>query len=180
MWPRRQETIPRPDASPPRCAQLMGLASRGCLVLVLGATAERRNLLFRSDLGLPWIRTLSVRPAYPSKAVKCVAPSVQRASRRPSPIPLRAHVGPDRQHRRRYRPTSASRSRRVWPLSCGRRSWTPGSSSPKTWAQRRHPWCSPRWSATPEGAQPAAPVAVARCGNQHVGGGCCASSRSLP
>ena len=57
MWPRRQETFPRPDASPPRCAQLMGLASRGCLVLVLGATAERRNLLFRSDLGLPWIRT---------------------------------------------------------------------------------------------------------------------------
>ncbi len=43
-----------PDASPPRCAQLMGLASRGCLVFVLGATAERRNLLFRSDLGLPW------------------------------------------------------------------------------------------------------------------------------
>ena len=24
------------------------------------------------------------------------------------------------------------------------------------------------------------PVAVARCGNQHLGGGCCASSRSLP
>src|ERR1700692_3077440 len=60
MWPRRQETFPRPDASPPRCAQLMGLASRGCLVLVLGATAERRNLLFRSDLGLPWIRTLGL------------------------------------------------------------------------------------------------------------------------
>ena len=60
MWPRRQETIPRPDASPPRRAQLMGLASRGCLVLVLGATAERRNLLFRSDLGLPWIRTLNL------------------------------------------------------------------------------------------------------------------------
>ena len=39
----------------------MGLASRGCLVLVLGATAERRNLFFRSDLGLPWIRTFSVR-----------------------------------------------------------------------------------------------------------------------
>ena len=61
MWPRRQETFPRPDASPPRCAQLMGLASRGCLVLVLGATAERRNLLFWSDLGLPWIRALSLR-----------------------------------------------------------------------------------------------------------------------
>src|ERR1700682_4994271 len=59
MWPRRQETFPA-DASPPRCAQLMGLASRGCLVLVLGATAERRNLLFRSDLGLPWIRTLGL------------------------------------------------------------------------------------------------------------------------
>jgi hypothetical protein len=60
MWPRRQETFPRSDASPPRCAQLMGLALRGCLVLVLGATAERRNLLFRSDLGLPWIRTLGL------------------------------------------------------------------------------------------------------------------------
>ena len=60
MWPRRQETFSPPDASPPRCAQLMGLASRGCLVLVLGATAERRNLLFRSDLGLPWIRALGL------------------------------------------------------------------------------------------------------------------------
>ena len=30
----------------------MGLALRGYLVVVLGATAERRNLLFRSDLGL--------------------------------------------------------------------------------------------------------------------------------
>ena len=43
MWPRRQETFSPPDASPPRCAQLMGFALRGCLVLVLGATAERRN-----------------------------------------------------------------------------------------------------------------------------------------
>jgi hypothetical protein len=42
MWPRRQETFSPPDASPPRCAQLMGLASRGSLVLVLGATAERQ------------------------------------------------------------------------------------------------------------------------------------------
>src|ERR1700677_2257495 len=50
-----------PDASPPHCAQLMGLASRGCRAIVLGATAERRNLFFRSDLGLPWIRTSSVR-----------------------------------------------------------------------------------------------------------------------
>jgi hypothetical protein len=61
MWPRRQETVCPLDASPPRCAQLMGLASRGCLALVLGATAERRNLFFRSDLGLPWIRTSSLR-----------------------------------------------------------------------------------------------------------------------
>ncbi|PXX10978.1 hypothetical protein C8E89_10365 [Mycolicibacterium moriokaense] len=29
-----------------------------------------------------------------------------------------------------------------------------------------------------ERSQPT-PVAVARCGNQHVGGGCCASSRSI-
>jgi hypothetical protein len=54
------ESFP-PDASPPRCAQLMGFASRGCLVIVLGATAERRNLFFRSDLGLPWIRSFSLR-----------------------------------------------------------------------------------------------------------------------
>jgi hypothetical protein len=39
----------------------MGITSRGCQVLVLSATAERRNLLFRSDLGLPWIRTPTLR-----------------------------------------------------------------------------------------------------------------------
>ena len=60
MWPRRQDAVSLPDASPPRCAQLMGFASRGCLVIVLDATAERRNLFFRSDLGLPWIRTLGL------------------------------------------------------------------------------------------------------------------------
>src|ERR1700736_681620 len=56
----------------------MGLASRGCLVLVLGATAERRKLLFRSDLGLPWIRTVGVPPNPGKQTVKCVGPSVQR------------------------------------------------------------------------------------------------------
>ena len=60
-----------PDASPPRCAQLMGLASRGCLVVVLGATAERRNLLFRSDLGLPWIRTVDPTPIQVKQTVNC-------------------------------------------------------------------------------------------------------------
>jgi hypothetical protein len=40
----------------------MGFASRGCLALVLGATAERRNLFFRSDLGLPWIRGFQSTP----------------------------------------------------------------------------------------------------------------------
>ena len=45
------------DAGVPRRAQSMGLALRGYLVLVWGATAERRNLLFRSDLGLPRSRT---------------------------------------------------------------------------------------------------------------------------
>jgi hypothetical protein len=33
-----------PDTSPPRCVQLMGLALRGYLVLVLGATADGRKL----------------------------------------------------------------------------------------------------------------------------------------
>jgi hypothetical protein len=78
----------------------------------------------------------SARPCRRRKGVNFRPPltgsSVQRASRRPSPIPVRAHVRPDRQHRRRYRPTSTSRSRRVWPLSCGRRCWTPRSSSPKS------------------------------------------------
>jgi hypothetical protein len=61
VWPRRSGESFSPEASPPRCAQLTGLALRGCLALVLGATAERRNLFFRSDLGLPWIRSSSLR-----------------------------------------------------------------------------------------------------------------------
>src|SRR6476620_5147333 len=111
MWPRRQERVSRPDAGPPRCAQLMGLALRGCLVLVLGATAERRNLLFWSDLGLPWIRTVGVPPIQ----VKQTKLSWAGRSMGISPTitnSVRAHVGPDRHHRRRYRPTSASRSKR--------------------------------------------------------------------
>ncbi len=107
MWPRRQETFPRPDASPPRCAQLMGLASRGCLVLVLGATAERRNLLFRSDLGLPWIRTFRSTPAYPGKADKMswaerstgISPTITNSSSRtgsagsPAATPISPDIG---------------------------------------------------------------------------------------
>ena len=45
----------------------MGLASRGCLVLVLGATAERRNLLFGPTLVCRGSVPL-VYPAYPGKA----------------------------------------------------------------------------------------------------------------
>ena len=150
MWPRRQETFPRPDASRPRCAQLMGLASRGCLVLVLGATAERRNLFFRSDLGLPWIRTVGVPPIQVKQTVKCVGPSVQRAARRPSPIPVRAHEkGPDA-------PRSARRCRAI---SASMLSIGPNMDTrvliAEDRAQRRHPWCSRGWSAKPEGAQPA-------------------------
>src|SRR6478672_1573330 len=57
----------------------MGLASRGCLVLVLGATAERRNLLFRSDLGLPWIRTFRSTPFIRVKLQAELSPSVHLA-----------------------------------------------------------------------------------------------------
>ena len=181
MWPRRQERVSRPDASPPRCAQLMGLASRGCLVLVLGATAERRNLFFRSDLGLPWIRTLDIPPIQVKQTVKCVGPSVQRASRRPSPnscsrprwagstastpispdideqiearlAPFQVDDDPGHQGPRRRRP--------------GRSAGTPGARAGAVLHQKKR-------------SQPT-PVAVARCGNQHLGGGCCASSRSLP
>ena len=66
----------------------MGFASRGYLVIVLGATAERRNLFFRSDLGLPWIRSFSLRL---SRYATGVGSSVPRASRQPSPIPVRAN-----------------------------------------------------------------------------------------
>jgi hypothetical protein len=45
MWPRRPETIPALGAATAPMCPL-----RGCLVLVLGATAERN--FFRSDLGL--------------------------------------------------------------------------------------------------------------------------------
>ena len=129
-----RETFPRPDASPPRCAQLMGLASRGCLVLVLGATAERRNLFFRSDLGLPWIRTFSLRPADPGKTVNEAGRAFNGPRADHHPV-LCAHCRPDRQHRRRYRPTSTSRSTHVWPPF----TWTTipdtqGSATPKTWA----------------------------------------------
>ena len=170
-----------PDASPPRCAQLMGLASRGCLVLVLGATAERRNLLFRSDLGLPWIRTLSLRPAYPGKANKMswaerstgISPTITDSCSRPCSGRIASIDADIARHRRADRGASG-------PFHVDD---DPGHQGP----HRRRPG---RSAGTPgaragavlhrkERSQPT-PVAVARCGNQHVGGGCCASSRSLP
>src|ERR1700757_4163301 len=99
MWPRRQERVSRLTQSPPRCAQLMGFASRGCLVIVLGATAERRNLFFRSDLGLPWIRSVSLRLSSKQQELG------------------RAFDGHLADHHQFLcaQPTSTSRSRRVWP-----------------------------------------------------------------
>jgi hypothetical protein len=172
--------FPRPDASPPRGAQLMGLALRGYLVLVLGATAERRNLLFRSDLGLPWIRTFRSTPFIQVKqqnglgrainghlADRHQFPSRTCSAGSTASTPISPDIG---------EPIEA-----VWPPFMWKTILDNRSSSPKSWAPRRHPWCSRRWSAKPEGAQPADnPVAVARCGNQHVGGGCCASSRPIP
>ena len=157
MWPRRQETIP-PDVGPPRCAQLMGLASRGCLVLVLGAIGERRNLLFWSDLGLPWVPCLKCTPLVQVKqrqnewAERSTGHFADQHQFLFAPT-----LGRIAQHRRRYRPTATSRSKRVWPFPVERDPGHYGSSSKKTWAQRRHPWCSRRWVAwqKPEGAQPA-------------------------
>src|SRR3981081_1474990 len=123
MWPRRQETFPRPDASPPRCAQLMGFALRGCLVLVLGATAERRNLLFRSDLGLPWIRTLGL-PRLPRLSNK-TRWAERSTGISPSAIPVRAHVRPDRASTP-ISPDIDGQIEARLALSCGKRSWTPG------------------------------------------------------
>jgi hypothetical protein len=176
-----RETFPHPDASPPRCAQLMGLASRGCLVLVLGATAERRNLLFRSDLGLPWIRTSGLPRlsrqsnskmswarafnghladphqflfAHTFGRIASIDADIarhRRADRGASgPFPVEDNPGHQGPHRRRP----------------GRSADTPGARAGGVLNQK-------------ERSQPT-PVAVARCGNQHVGGGCCASSRSIP
>ena len=115
MWPRRQERVSPPDASPPRCAQLMGLASRGCLVIVLGATAERRNLFFRSDLGLPWIRSLSLRLSRlsnrswaerstgisPTITNSCARNRHRRADRVSGPFHVEGDPGHQGPHRRR-------------------------------------------------------------------------------
>ena len=173
--------FPRPDASPPRCAQLMGLASRGCLSTRAGRHSREE------ETSLP-VRPWSAVDPYPRSTPFIQVKQQNELGRAfnghladPSPIPVRAHARPDRQHRRRYRPTSTSRSRRVGPLSCGRRSWT----------KRVRIADDPGRSADTPGARAGAvlhqkqrsqptPVAVARCGNQHVGGGCCASSRSLP
>src|SRR6478609_5940373 len=75
----------------------MGLALRGCLVLVLGATAERRNLLFGPTLVCRGSVPL-VYPAYPGKAQVKHSNELGRAfnghlaDHHPSPV--RAHVGP--------------------------------------------------------------------------------------
>jgi hypothetical protein len=180
MWPRRQETFSRPDASPPRCAQLMGLALRGCLVLVLGATAERRNLLFRSDLGLPWIRTLGLprlsrlsnKMSWAERSTG-ISPTITNSCSRPcwAGPPASTPISPDigEQIEARLAPflwTAILDTRGPHRRRPGRSADTPGARAGAVLHRK-------------ERSLPT-PVAVARCGNQHVGGGCCASSRSLP
>jgi hypothetical protein len=142
MWPRRQGDICPPRRKPtalcpvdgPRFAWVPS-ARAGC-----HSREEETSLPVR-----PWsaVDPYARCTPYPGKANKIELGRAFNGHLADHHPILFAHtVGPDRQHRRRYRPTSASRSRRVWPLSCGRRSWTPGSSSPRTWAQRRHHWCS--------------------------------------
>jgi hypothetical protein len=180
MWPRRQETFPRPDASPPRCAQLMGLALRGCLVLVLGATAERRNLLFRSDLGLPWIRTFRSTPFIQVKQQN----ELGRASL--------GHLADHHQFLFAHRfgrvdsiDTDIARHRRADRGSSGPFHVEDDLGAGCLIAEDRGAAPAPPGARAggvlnqKERSQPT-PVAVARCGNQHVGGGCCASSRSIP
>lgn len=50
---------PRPVRRP-TASDVVRRARRGYLVLMLGASTGRRNLLFRSDLGLPGIRALGL------------------------------------------------------------------------------------------------------------------------
>ena len=132
----------------------MGLASRGCLVLVLGATAERRKLLFRSDLGLPWIRTLGL----PLTQVKQQQNEMGRA--------FNGHLADHHQFCSRPRWAGSTAST---PLSPDIDEQIEARRVPFRWkailgarvliaedlGAARHPWCSRGWSATPEGAQPA-------------------------
>ena len=182
MWPRRQETFPRPDASPPRCAQLMGLAWRQ----VLSARAGRHSREEESSLPVrPWSAVDPYLRSTPFIQVKQQEYELGRAFNGQ----LADH------HRFLFAPTlgriasidaDIARHRRAdrgasGPLSCGRRSWTPGSSSPKTWAQRRHPLVLARVECyTRRSAASRHPSRWRGAATRHPGGGCCASSRSLP
>jgi hypothetical protein len=55
-----------------------------------------------------------------------------------------------------------------------------GSSSPKTWRSADTPGARAGGVLNRKERSQPTPVAMARCGNRHVGGGCCASSRSIP
>ena len=60
MWPRRQKTFRCLTQAHRAVPSWWALLCVGAGVLMLSATAERRNLFFRFDLGLPWIRTLGL------------------------------------------------------------------------------------------------------------------------
>src|SRR5882757_4957138 len=160
MWPRRQDTVSRPARKPTALCPVDGL----CFAWVPRDRAGHHSREEESFLPVrPWS---AVDPFSKSTPVQVSNRSwVERStlSRRPSPIPLRAN-------------DIDEQIEAVWPLSCGRRSWTPGSSSPKTWAQRWHPGARADGVLNQKERSQPTPVAVARCGNQHVGGGCCASS----
>jgi hypothetical protein len=180
MWPRRQEILSPPDASPPRCAQLMGLASRGCLALRAGrhSREEETSLPIRPWSAVdPYPRSTPC-PGKPNSKMRWAERST--ASRRPSPIPF-AHtfsrinnVDAIVRHRRADRGASGPFHVEDDPGHQGPHRRRPGRAAPNTPGAGAGGVLHQK-----ERSQPT-PVAVARCGNRRVGGGCCASSRPIP
>ena len=180
MWPRRQDTVSRPGRKPTALCPVDGL----CFAWVPSARARRHSREEESSLPVrPW----SAVDPYPKSTpiqVKQQSNELGRA--------FNGHLADHHQflsahmcgridssdadiarHRRADRGASG-------PFSCGRRSWTPGPHRRRLGRSVDAPGARAGGVLNQKKRSQPTPVAMARCGNRHVGGGCCASSRSIP
>jgi hypothetical protein len=177
MWPRRQDTVSRPARKPTALCPVDGL----CFAWVPSARAKRHSREEESYLPVrPWSAVdpyfeptptqlkatvkrvrlthlaadhhqfLSATSSAGSTASTPISPDIHEQIGASSPFHVEDGPGHQGPHRRRP----------------GRSADTPGARAGEVLNQK-------------ERSQPT-PVAVARCGNRHVGGGRCASSRSIP